>query len=64
VPTLGPAGREHEHVVDDVARASRSAGNTFFVTVTTFGAWTVSGPGSVAFARIVTVTPDEALRAR
>jgi hypothetical protein len=31
---------------------------TFFVTLTTFGTWTVSGPGSVAFARIVTVTPD------
>jgi hypothetical protein len=31
---------------------------TFFVTVTTFGTWIVSGPGSVAFARIVTVTPD------
>ena len=32
---------------------------TFFVTVTTFGTWTFSGPGSVAFARVVTVTPDE-----
>ena len=31
---------------------------TFLVTLTTFGTWIVSGPGSVAFARVVTVTPD------